>query len=150
MPISISILQSVTWLLVTMERVCALLRKPRSVGKLTPRAPRGDQGQRWSGGRTEGKGDPKDRQRLCSPTSQKGWQRWRLEPRAWLHSRLEGQVHASALWPDEMRCASLPLVLRTRLGPVSWGNRDQPLGLDCRGSVATRVRSVLHRLRTPC
>lgn len=47
-------------------------------------------------------------------------------------------MSASAPWPDEMGCASLPLLLRTRLGPGSWGNREQPLGLDRRGPVATR------------
>ena len=92
-------------------------------------------------GKTEGKAVPENGQGLCSPISQKGWQRWRLEPRIWLLAHLVGQIHASALWPDEMGCAALPLVLRTRLGPVSWGNRDQPRGLDCRGPVATRAMS---------
>lgn len=128
MPISISIPQPVTCFLVMIGMACALLRKPSSVGKLMPRAPRGDQDQRWNWGRIRW-GGQKGRMstrmgRDCVPQSpkKKGWQGWRMEPRAWLRSYLAGQVHASALWPDETGCAW------TRLGPVSWGNRDQPRG----------------------
>lgn len=100
-----------------MARGLCFSEKPKLTGE-ADRATRGGQGQmEWGGqaGEGERKRVSENGQGLSSLISLEGWRGQRLGSTAWLHSHLVSQVHTSGRWPDQPRCTSLPLFLRTNL-----------------------------------